>query len=115
MSKCTSVSEQACNYASASAQPESPAHGHNELHGLASDGVGLGGPVERGHGPCDADTQEHVDSVGTGDVSDGVVGAVVLNGSGLGGEGVCGRRGELVVEGWRRKVSWHQSRSPEWL
>lgn len=64
------------------------AHGHDELHGLASDGVGLGGPVESGHGPCDADTQEHVDSVGAGDVSDGVVGAVVLNGGGLGGEGV---------------------------
>ena len=97
------------------AQPDWPAHGHDELHGLASDGVSLGGPVEGGHGPCDANTQEHVDSVGAGDVSDGVVGAVVLNGGGLGGEGVCGRKGELVVEACRREISWHQSHSPYWL
>ena len=47
--------------------------------------------VDGGDGPRDADAEEDVDGVGTGDVADGGVGGLVLDGGHLGGEGVCGR------------------------
>ena len=47
--------------------------------------------VDGGDGPRDADAEEDVDGVGTGDVADGGVGGIVLDGSDLGGEGVCER------------------------
>ena len=47
-------------------------------------------PVDGGQRPGDTNTKEHVDSVRSGDVSDGVIGGFVLNSGGLGGEGICG-------------------------
>ena len=49
-------------------------------------------PVDGGHWPCDADTQEDVDSVGTGHVANRVVGILVLDGSHFTGESVCRRQ-----------------------
>lgn len=46
------------------------------------------GVVDGGNGPGDADTEEHVDGITTGDVTDTGVGVLVLNGSDLTGERV---------------------------
>ena len=54
------------------------------------EGLALGLPVDGGHGPCNSDTQEHVDSVGSGNISDRVVCSLVFNGSCLGGKGIWG-------------------------
>lgn len=50
--------------------------------------LSLGPPVDGGHGPCDSDTQEDVDSVGASYVAHRVVGVVILNGGDFTGEGV---------------------------
>ena len=54
------------------------------------EGLALGLPVDGGHGPCNSDTQEHVDSVGAGNISNRVVCGLIFNGSGLGGKGIWG-------------------------
>ena len=54
------------------------------------EGQALGLPVDGSHGPCDSDTEEHVDSVGAGNISNRVVGTLVFNGSCLGGKGIWG-------------------------
>ena len=54
------------------------------------EGLALGLPVDGGHGPCNSDTQEHVDSVGSGNISNRVVCGLIFNGSGLGGKGIWG-------------------------
>merc|ERR1719400_2186452 len=52
------------------------------------EGLALGLPVDCGHGPCNSDTQEHVDSVGSGNISNRVVCGLIFNGSSLGGKGI---------------------------
>lgn len=42
--------------------------------------------VDGGNGPGNADTEEHVDGITTGDVTDTGVGVLVLNGGDLTGE-----------------------------
>ena len=54
------------------------------------EGQALGLPVDGSHGPCDSDTEEHVDSVGAGNISNRVVCSLVFNGSCLGGKGIWG-------------------------
>ena len=44
--------------------------------------------VDGGDGPGDADAEEDVDGVGAGHVTHGVVGGLVLDSGGLGGEGI---------------------------
>ena len=51
--------------------------------------------VDGGDGPRDTDAEEDVDGVGAGDVSDGGVGGVVLDGGHLTGEGVCSKMKHL--------------------
>ena len=58
-----------------------PADRHDEF-------AAVGGPVDGGHGPGDADAEEDVDGVGAGDVAHGGVGRLVLDGGSLGGERV---------------------------
>jgi len=48
----------------------------------------LSGPVDSGHRPGDADTEEDVDGVRASDVADRRVGAVILNGGDLARESV---------------------------
>merc|ERR1711887_515160 len=64
--------------------------GHRESQASDGDieGQALGLPVDGSHGPCDSDTEEHVDSVGSGNISDRVVCSLVFNGSCLGGKGI---------------------------
>ena len=54
------------------------------------EGQALGLPVDGSHGPCDSDTEEHVDGVGAGNISNRVVCSLVFNGSCLGGKGIWG-------------------------
>ena len=76
------------------AREDKPSHGHDELVSSVGSGPVLGvgagaGLVEDGgHGPGDADAEEHVHGVGASHVTDRVVSALVFNGSGLGGKGV---------------------------
>jgi len=56
-------------------------HGNHELLSLSL-------PVDGSHGPGDTNTQEDIDSVGASDVTNGVIGSIVLNSGGLGGESV---------------------------
>jgi len=57
------------------------ADGHEELGALNT-------VVDGGHGPGDTNTEEDVDGVGAGDVTNGGVSGLVLNGGGLGSEGI---------------------------
>ena len=54
------------------------------------EGQALGLPVDGSHGPCDSDTEEHIDSVGASNISNRVVCSLVFNGSCLGGKGIWG-------------------------
>ena len=63
------------------------------------EGQALGLPVDSSHGPCDSDTEEHVDSVGSGNISNRVVRTLVFNGSCLGGKGIWG--GEKRIRLWQ--------------
>lgn len=67
------------------------------------EGQALGLPVDGSHGPCDSNTQEHVDGVGAGNISNGVVCSLVFNGSCLGGEGIWG--GETRIRLGQRSES----------
>merc|ERR1719472_639248 len=64
--------------------------GHRESQASDGDieGQALGLPVDGSHGPCNSNTQEHVDGVGAGNISNGVLCSLVFNGSCLGGEGI---------------------------
>merc|ERR1719397_2204426 len=64
--------------------------GHRESQASDGDieGQALGLPVDGSHGPCDSDTEEHVDGVGAGNISNRVVCSLVFNGSCLGGKGI---------------------------
>merc|ERR1719472_349910 len=64
--------------------------GHRESQASDGDieGQALGLPVDGSHGPCDSDTEEHVDSVGASNISNRVVCSLVFNGSCLGGKGI---------------------------
>jgi hypothetical protein len=54
-------------------------------------------PVNGCHRPRDADAQENVDGVGTGDVADRVVGGFVSDGGHLTGKGIYMGEGETHV------------------
>ena len=58
-----------------------PSNGNNEF-------LSLSFPVNGSHGPCDTNTQEHIDSIGASHVSNRVVSSVVLNSGGLGSKSV---------------------------
>jgi len=45
-------------------------------------------PVDGSHGPGDTDSEEYVDSIGSSHITHRVIGGVVLNSGGLGGEGI---------------------------
>jgi len=75
-------------------QDEHAQHGHD---GEEGDGEGqvsrvhlehlaLGAPVDGGDGPRHADTEEDVDGVGAGDIANGGVGVLVLDGGDFAGE-----------------------------
>ena len=51
--------------------------------------------VNSGHGPGDADSQEDVDSITAGDVADGCIGVLILNGSHFTGERIYGQQESL--------------------
>lgn len=65
-------------------------HGETQVAGwhLESTGGSDNSVVDGSHGPCDTNTQEHVDSVGTGYVTHGGIGSLVLDSGSLGGEGI---------------------------
>lgn len=65
--------------------------------------LSLHGPVDGGHGPGQADTQEDVDSITAGDVANGGICIHILQGRSFAGEriwkrtetnGSCGRVGD---------------------
>ena len=66
---------------SASASSVKPSNGNDEFFSLSF-------PVDGSHGPGDTNTQEHVDSIGAGHISNRVVSSIVLNSGGLGGKRV---------------------------
>lgn len=61
-------------------------------------GLALGAPCHSRDGPGHADAKEDVDSVGAGDVADGGVGILVLDGSDLAGEGVWMKTSKTLVK-----------------
>jgi len=65
-------------------------HGHGEAQASNGDieGQSLRLPVDGGDGPCDTDTKEDIDGIGASDVADRVVSGIILNSSGLRGEGI---------------------------
>lgn len=65
-------------------------HSHREAQASDGDikGESLGLPVDGGDGPGDTNTKEDVDSVGASHITNRVIGGVVLNSGGLGGEGI---------------------------
>jgi len=65
-------------------------HGHGEAQASGGDieGQSLRLPVDGGDGPCDTDTKEDIDSIGASDVANRVVSGIILNSSGLRGEGI---------------------------
>lgn len=54
------------------------------------------GPVDGGHGPGDTDTEEDVDGVGAGYVTDGSIGVWITAGGNFTGEGVCEEKNLLI-------------------
>ena len=79
-----------------------------------NEGLSLGLPVDGSHGPGDADTKEHVDSVGAGNISNRVVCSLVFNGSCLGGKGIWGgeRRIRLGQSSERQITNTHSAGHP---
>ena len=49
-------------------------------------------PVDSSHGPGDTNTQEDIDSVGAGNITNGVVGSIILDSGGLGSESIWERQ-----------------------
>ena len=78
------------------------------------EGQALGLPVDGSHGPCNSDTQEHVDSVGAGHVAHRVVCSLIFNGSCLGGKGIWGgeRRIRLGQSSERQITNTHSTGHP---
>jgi len=64
-------------------------HGEAKRAGLHFEVVALGGVVDGGDRPRDADAEEHVDGVTAGHVADRRVGVFVVDGRHLAGERVC--------------------------
>jgi len=63
-------------------------HGESQAADRHQELGALNTVVDGGHGPRDTNTEEDVDGVGAGDVTNGGVGGLVLNGGGLGSEGI---------------------------
>lgn len=69
--------------------------GEGQVSRVHPEHLALGAPEDGRHGPRHADAEEDVDGVGAGDVADGGVSVLVLDGGNLAGERVWIREEKL--------------------